>query len=63
MNYPQKKPANTAWEQAEEYGFDMSLLECNIRLSVTERLKRHDAALRAAKSLQKAVKQQHGKFA
>lgn len=35
----------TACERAEAYGIDLSLLDENLRLTVSERLARNDAAL------------------
>jgi len=45
-----------AWREAEAYGFDMSLIESNLRLSPRERIRRHNRALRTAISLREAVK-------
>jgi len=45
----------SAWSRAEESGIDMSLIESNLRLSVTERLHRHDAALNTILKLRRAV--------
>jgi len=41
----------TAVQRAEAYGIDLSLLEENLRLSPTERLKRNDLALSEAEAL------------
>ena len=46
-----------AWKKAEDYGFDMSLIESNLRLSSWERLKRHDRALQAVMRLGRIKRQ------
>jgi hypothetical protein len=51
----------TAWERAKAAGVDVSLLESNLRLTISERLHRHDAALNAVKKLRKAVEMQNAK--
>ena len=40
--------------EAEKAGFDLSLIDSNLRLSVEERLLRHDAALEFALELRAA---------
>jgi hypothetical protein len=45
----------TAWEEAEAEGMDMSLIECNLRRPVWERMVRHDRALAFALELREAV--------
>ena len=50
MNLASKKQMKTnsvspAWQRAEDYGIDISLLTANLRLSIAERLRRHDADL------------------
>ena len=59
-NQSTRRAPPTAWQRAEAYGIDVSLLEANLRLSVAERLCRHDAALRTILSLRKAVIRKHG---
>lgn len=57
---PQKRPpAFPAWKRAEAYGIDMSPLEANLRLTIEERMRRHDAALRSLLTLRDAVKKKH----
>ena len=57
---PQKRPpAFPAWKRAEAYGIDMSLLEANLRLTIVERMRHHDIALRTLLSLCEAVKKRH----
>lgn len=50
---------SAAWKRAEAYGMDVSLMKANLRLSVAERLLRHDAALRLMQSLREAVKRKN----
>lgn len=52
---------SSAWERAKAAGVDVSLLESNLRLTLSERLHRHDAALDAVKKLRKAVEMQNEK--
>ena len=40
-----KEEAHAAIAEAERVGFDLSLVDSNLALSVEERLLRHDAAL------------------
>lgn len=40
-----KEQAHAAIEEAEKAGFDLSLIDSNLALSIEERLLRHDAAL------------------
>ncbi|MDD3440653.1 MAG: hypothetical protein PHI39_00725 [Kiritimatiellae bacterium] len=55
----QQNPMSAAWKRAEAYGMDVSLMKANLRLSVAERLLRHDAALRLMQSLREAVKRKN----
>ena len=41
-------------QAAIDYGIDISLLEANLRLSVTERIRQHQIALNTAEKLRKA---------
>jgi len=45
----------TAWAAAEVYGYDMSLLESNLRKAPAERIRAHGRALAAALALREAV--------
>lgn len=45
----------SAWKRARAAGVDVSLLESNLRLSISERLRRHDAALNTITKLRRAV--------
>ena len=40
-----------AWQAAEEYGCDMSVVEANLRLAPAQRLRQHDRSLRMALDL------------
>ena len=46
----------SAWEAAEAYGFDMSLIEANLRRSPAERIRAHARALALATTLQQQMK-------
>ena len=58
INGPYRCPpdAPPAWREACEYGFDMSLVEDNLRLTPEERLDRHQRALDMILELQKGRK-------
>jgi beta-glucosidase-like glycosyl hydrolase len=43
-------------ERAVEAGIDVSLIESNLRLTISERLHRHDAALNRILKMRTAVK-------
>lgn len=47
--------ALSAWEEAERDGFDMSLIEHNLTLSVWERIRAHSRALAMALALREAM--------
>lgn len=49
----------SAWQVAEEYGFDMSLVEDNLRLTPWERIHRHSRALAMALTLREAMEKRH----
>ena len=49
----------SAWQAAEEYGFDMSLVEDNLRLTPWERIRRHSRALATALTLREAMEKCH----
>ena len=49
----------SAWERAKAGGVDVSLLESNLRRTVSERLHRHDAALSTIVKLRDAVRKQN----
>lgn len=45
----------TACQRAEAYGIDLSLLDENLRLTPTERLRQNDAILNEAEALRAAL--------
>ncbi len=47
-------------EQAEAYGIDVSLIRANLRLTPTQRLRRHDRALNSIKKLRAAMDKKRG---
>ncbi len=49
----------SAWEEAEAEGMDMSLVECNLRRTVWERLVVHDRALTLALDLRRAMEKRN----
>ena len=48
----------TAWEEAEAEGMDMSLIECNLLRTVWERMVTHDRALSFALEVREAMQRQ-----
>lgn len=52
---------SSAWERAAAAGVDMSLIESNLRLEISERLHRHDRALNTILKLRIAVKKRNEK--
>jgi hypothetical protein len=46
----------SAWKTAEAYGFDMSLIEANLRRTPAERIRAHARALALAVSLRERMK-------
>lgn len=57
-NEPKEKP-QSAWEEAEAEGMDMSLIDCNLAKSVWERMINHDRALEFALQLRAAMKRRN----
>lgn len=58
MNPPESPPPLTtlsAWEEAERAGFDMSLIEHDLTLSVWKRIRAHSRALAMALALREAM--------
>lgn len=47
-------------EEAEAYGIDISLIRANLRLTPTERLRRHDQTLTTIEKLRKAMDKKRG---
>ncbi|MBW7895421.1 MAG: hypothetical protein H3C27_09940 [Opitutaceae bacterium] len=60
---PASPPIDPAIAAAERAGFDLNLVECNLALSIEERLLRHDAALELAQELRKAGESFHAQSA
>jgi hypothetical protein len=54
------KTLKSAWEQAKDYGIDVSLLVANRRKTPSERLQQHSRALMTALELQRGMKKHHG---
>jgi hypothetical protein len=54
-----KQSETSACKRAREYGIDLSVIRENLRLSVMERLQRHQSALNTALELRKALRQAH----
>jgi hypothetical protein len=48
------------WQEAERYGFDMSVVEANLRKTPLERIRAHDRALSLALALRQAMKERQG---
>ena len=54
---PEPKDAGTsAWKASEAYGFDMSLIEANLRRTPAELIRMHARALALALSLRQQMK-------
>jgi hypothetical protein len=45
----------SAWEAAEAYGFDMSLIEANLRRTPAERIRQHARVLALALALREQM--------
>lgn len=50
-----KRKKGPAWKAAEDYGFDMSIIESNLRRTPLQRIRAHDAALQAIRQLRESV--------
>jgi hypothetical protein len=50
---------SSRWERARAGGVDVSLIESNLRLTVSERLHRHDMALNTIVKLRNAVRKKN----
>lgn len=48
------------YEKAKAYGIDISLIRANLRLTPTQRLRRHDQTLTTMKKLRAAMEKKHG---
>ena len=51
--------SSSAWQTAEEAGFDMSVVATNLERTPWERMQNHGRALAAALALRQAMKEQH----
>lgn len=51
-----KDAGTSAWKAAEAYGFDMSLIEANMRLTPAERIRAHARTLALAIALRQQMK-------
>jgi hypothetical protein len=49
-------PPGPAWKAAEEYGFDMSLIEINLEKTPEERILAHDRVRQMADALREAMR-------
>jgi hypothetical protein len=48
------------WQEAVEYGFDMSLIEDNLMKTPAERVRAHTYALHEALALREAMRRKNG---
>jgi hypothetical protein len=53
-------PKGPAWRAAEEYGFDMSLVESNLRKTPAERIHAACKAMSLAAELRRAMEKRRG---
>ncbi|MCK5675821.1 MAG: hypothetical protein KAH99_02270 [Verrucomicrobia bacterium] len=51
---------NAVHEEAEAYGIDISLIRANLRLTPTQRLRRHDQILATQRKLRMAMEKKRG---
>jgi hypothetical protein len=52
---PEPPRESDAWQEAERFGCDMSLLEANLKKTPLERIRAHDRALSMAMALRRAM--------
>jgi hypothetical protein len=52
----------SAWDEAQQYGIDMSALLANLNKTVLERIRNHDRAMAMAIALRQAMAEQYGEF-
>ena len=52
---------SVAWKAAEKEGYDMSLVESNLRKSPCERIRAHSRALATAVMLRQAMKKRNAR--
>ena len=48
------------WQEAERYGFDMSVVAANLTKTPLERIRAHDRALSLAMALRQAMTEKEG---
>jgi hypothetical protein len=56
MELEPKDVGTSAWKTAEAYGFDMSLIEANLRRTPAERIRMHARTLALALALRQQMK-------
>ncbi|MCX5644539.1 MAG: hypothetical protein NTZ17_07610 [Phycisphaerae bacterium] len=54
--------SRSAWDEAQQYGIDMSGLLANLNKTVLERIRNHDRAMTMAIALQRAMADPYGGF-
>ena len=59
---PKLAPPGPAWKAAEEYGFDMSLVEINLEMTPEERIIAHDRVRQMADELREAMRRRDEKL-
>lgn len=64
FNIPRERMTITisAWERAEQYGCDMSLLADNMLKTPTQRIKAHQQALNTVTILRNALENKHARL-
>jgi hypothetical protein len=60
--HPETAAFPDAWEQARQYGIDMSALQENLNKTVLERIRNHDRAMALAIALRQAMADRYGEF-
>ena len=60
--HPDASVSLSAWDEAEQYGIDMSALLANLEKTVLERIRNHDRALTLALALRRAMADRYGEL-
>ena len=60
--HPDASVSRSAWDEAEQYGIDMSALLANLDKTVLERIRNHDRALTLALALRRAMADRYGEL-
>ena len=60
--HPDRSTPLSAWDEAEQYGVDMSALLANLDKTALERIREHDRALNLALALREAMAEQYGQL-